>query len=59
MSERPTFAPYLVVGNAAAAIDFYKKAFGAEEQRSWYAMQRPEPTNSCTPISSSTAVTSC
>lgn len=31
MSERPTFAPYLVVSNAAAAIDFYKKAFGAEE----------------------------
>lgn len=31
MSERPTFAPYLVVSNAAAAIDFYKKAFGAQE----------------------------
>ena len=29
--ERPTFAPYIVVSNAAAAIDFYKKAFGAEE----------------------------
>ena len=31
MSERPTFVPYLVVSNAAAAIDFYKKAFGAQE----------------------------
>jgi PhnB protein len=31
MSERPTFAPYLVVSNAKAAIDFYKDAFGAEE----------------------------
>ena len=31
MSERPTFAPYLVVSNAAEAIEFYKKAFGAEE----------------------------
>lgn len=31
MSDRPTFAPYLVVSNAAAAIDFYKKAFGAAE----------------------------
>jgi PhnB protein len=31
MSERPTFAPYLVVSNAAEAIEFYKKALGAEE----------------------------
>jgi PhnB protein len=31
MSDRPSFAPYLVVSNAAAAIDFYKKAFGAQE----------------------------
>src|ERR1700739_1817096 len=31
MNDRPTFAPYLVVSNAAAAIDFYKEAFGAEE----------------------------
>src|SRR6202007_1466512 len=31
MNNQPTFAPYLVVSNAAAAIDFYKKAFGAEE----------------------------
>jgi PhnB protein len=31
MSDRPTFAPYIVVGNAAAAIDFYKSAFGAVE----------------------------
>jgi PhnB protein len=31
MSDRPSFAPYLVVSNAAAAIDFYKKAFGATE----------------------------
>ena len=26
-----TLTPYLTVSNAAAAIDFYKKAFGAEE----------------------------
>jgi PhnB protein len=31
MSDRPKFAPYLVVSDAAAAIDFYKKAFGAAE----------------------------
>jgi PhnB protein len=31
MSDRPTFAPYIVVSNAAAAIDFYKNAFGAVE----------------------------
>ena len=31
MEERPTFAPYLVVSNGAAAIDFYKQAFGAVE----------------------------
>ncbi|HAT29767.1 MAG TPA: glyoxalase [Janthinobacterium sp.] len=27
-----TITPHLVCANAAAAIDFYKKAFGAEEQ---------------------------
>ncbi|HET6207025.1 MAG TPA: VOC family protein [Terracidiphilus sp.] len=31
METRPTFAPYLVVSNAAAAIDFYKNAFEAVE----------------------------
>jgi PhnB protein len=31
MNNQPTFAPYLVVSNATAAIDFYKKAFGAVE----------------------------
>lgn len=31
MDERPTFAPYLVVSDGAAAIDFYKQAFGAVE----------------------------
>jgi len=31
MTAQPTFVPYLVVSNAAAAIEFYKKAFGAEE----------------------------
>jgi PhnB protein len=31
MEDRPTFAPYLVVSNAAAAIDFYKNAFEAVE----------------------------
>jgi PhnB protein len=31
MSDKPSFAPYLVVSYAPAAIDFYKKAFGAVE----------------------------
>ena len=31
METRPGFAPYLVVSNATAAIDFYKQAFGAVE----------------------------
>jgi PhnB protein len=31
MSEEPRLIPYLVVNDAAAAIDFYKTAFGAEE----------------------------
>ncbi len=31
MEERPTFTPYLVVSSGAAAIDFYKSAFGAVE----------------------------
>ncbi len=31
MENRPTFAPYLVVSDGAAAIDFYKQAFGAVE----------------------------
>lgn len=31
MSDRPSFAPYLVVSNAAAAIDFYTRAFEAQE----------------------------
>ena len=31
MEARPGFAPYLVVSNAAAAIEFYKRAFGAVE----------------------------
>jgi PhnB protein len=31
MSDCTTFIPHLVVGNAAAAIEFYKRAFGAEE----------------------------
>ncbi len=31
MEERPSFAPYIAVSNAVEAIDFYKRAFGAEE----------------------------
>ncbi len=31
MSERTSLVPHLVVSNAATAIDFYKKAFGATE----------------------------
>lgn len=31
MSDCMSFVPHIVVSNAAAAIDFYKKAFGAKE----------------------------
>ena len=31
MSDQLTFVPYITISNAAAAIDFYKKAFGAVE----------------------------
>jgi PhnB protein len=31
MSEHPSLTPHIVVSNAAAAIDFYKAAFGAVE----------------------------
>jgi PhnB protein len=31
MSQNPTLIPHIVTSNAAAAIDFYKKAFGAVE----------------------------
>lgn len=31
MSDRPTFMPHIVCSNAAATIDFCKKAFGATE----------------------------
>jgi PhnB protein len=31
MNDNPTFIPYIVVSNAAGAIDFYKAAFGAVE----------------------------
>ena len=31
MSERARFVPYFVVNDGAAAIEFYKAAFGAEE----------------------------
>jgi PhnB protein len=31
MSVNPTLTPHIVVSNAAAAIDFYKAAFGAVE----------------------------
>jgi PhnB protein len=34
-----TVTPMLTVKNAAAVIDFYKKAFGAEER---YRMQAPD-----------------
>jgi Glyoxalase/Bleomycin resistance protein/Dioxygenase superfamily len=32
VSYYPTIVPYLAVSDAAAAIDFYKRAFGAEEK---------------------------
>src|SRR4051812_49667215 len=32
MAPYPTIVPYLAVADAAAAIDFYKRAFGAEER---------------------------
>jgi PhnB protein len=40
MSDNPTFIPYIVVSNAAAAIDFYKAAFGAVE-----LMRHPAPNS--------------
>jgi len=32
MTSYPTIVPYLAVADAAAALDFYKRAFGAEER---------------------------
>ncbi len=32
MTPKPALIPYLTVSDGAAAIEFYKKAFGAEEQ---------------------------
>jgi PhnB protein len=40
MSDNPTFIPYIVVSNAAAAIDFYKAAFNAVE-----LMRHPAPNS--------------
>jgi PhnB protein len=40
MSDNPTFIPYIVVSNAAAAIDFYKAAFSAVE-----LMRHPAPNS--------------
>lgn len=37
MSQPTTLTPYLVVSNAAAAIDFYKTALGAVEQSRHHA----------------------
>ena len=31
--DYPPLTPYLCCGNAAAAIDFYKNAFGAKRRR--------------------------
>jgi PhnB protein len=31
MSDKPSFTPYITVSNGAAAVDFYKSAFGAVE----------------------------
>jgi PhnB protein len=39
--EYPPLIPYLVVTNAAAAIDFYKDAFGAVELARHYAGDSP------------------
>jgi PhnB protein len=33
MSQSPAISPYLTVDDAARAIDFYRRAFGAAEQR--------------------------
>src|ERR1700685_3940869 len=40
MRDNPTSTPYIVVSNAAAAIDFYKAAFGAVE-----LMRHPAPNS--------------
>jgi uncharacterized glyoxalase superfamily protein PhnB len=57
MAPYPTIVPYLAVADAAAAIDFYKRAFGAEERLRVPGPDRTGP--SCTPKSSSTAASSC
>jgi uncharacterized glyoxalase superfamily protein PhnB len=38
MSPIPPLTPYLVVSDAAAAIDFYKKAFGATQDNQAHLM---------------------
>jgi len=37
MQREDQFIPHLIVGNGVAALDFYKKAFGAEEGHSMMA----------------------
>jgi len=37
MQREDQFIPHLIVGNGVAALDFYKKAFGAEEAHSMMA----------------------
>jgi len=39
MGSYPTIVPYLAIADAAAAIDFYKQAFGAEE---WMRLPGPD-----------------
>ena len=41
-----TVTPYLVVRDAARAIDFYKKAFGAENYFAWKVLRERSATRS-------------
>ncbi len=42
MSQNPTLTPHIVVSNAAAAIDFYKAAFGRGGNRPPHAAQQQQ-----------------
>ena len=41
-----TVTPYLTVANAAEAIEFYKRAFGAKERSAWMRPTAPSATPS-------------
>src|SRR5260370_14087990 len=50
MSALPAMLPYLTVSDGAAAIEFYKKAFGAVEQERHHAPGSTKIMNACLSI---------